>query len=98
MMNCDCNERVGIEINSVKLFKELKAFFREQVNKGIFLEVPVETPHYIGYDIYGKAIKWYANKWYRCKDCGTLWEFQYPDFPAKGFVRKFGDGVYRAKE
>lgn len=47
MMNCDCNERVGIEINSVKLFKELKAFFREQVNKGIFLEVPVETPHYI---------------------------------------------------
>lgn len=31
-------------------------------------------------------MEWYANKWYRCNKCGTLWEFNYPDFPAKGFV------------
>ena len=42
--------------------------------------------------------KWYADKWYKCKCCGTLWEFRYPDFPAKGFVRKFEDGVYYLKD
>ena len=30
--------------------------------------------------------------------CGCLWEFKYPDFPAKGFVRKFADGIYHQKE
>lgn len=48
--------------------------------------------------MYGNAVKWYADKWYKCKDCGALWEFDYPDFPASGFVRKFDDGVYRPKE
>lgn len=98
MMQCDCSERVGVEVNSIKLFKELKDFFQEQITKGIFIEVPVEIPHYIGYDMNSNAIKWYADKWYKCKCCGTLWEFDYPDFPAKGFVRKFDDGVYRPKE
>ena len=40
----------------------------------------------------------YADKWYKCKCCGTLWEFLYPDFPMKGFVRKFPDGKYRMED
>lgn len=98
MINCDCNERFSIDINSIILFKEMKYYFQEQVDQGIFVEVPVEIPHYIGYDINGNIIKWYANRWYKCKCCGSLWEFDYPDFPAEGFVRKFEDGVYRPKE
>ena len=39
--------------------------------------------------------KTYSN---RCICCGCLWEFKYPDFPAKGFVRKFADGIYHQKE
>ena len=31
---------------------------------------------------------------YKCNVCGCLWEFEYPDFPAKGFVRKFENGKY----
>ncbi|MDO5539030.1 MAG: hypothetical protein Q4F83_02995 [Eubacteriales bacterium] len=97
MIKCDCKERIGIEIKSYRMFDELKDFFEKRVTEGIFEDIPVEAPHYIGYDSTGKAMKWYANKWYRCKVCGVLWEFDYPDFPAIGFVRKFEDGVYGSK-
>ncbi len=40
------------------------------------------------------VIKWYATKWYKCNSCGCLWEFNYPDFPAKGFVKKYENGKY----
>ena len=35
-MKCDCGERIEIEINSMKLFEELKKFFDEQKKVGIF--------------------------------------------------------------
>lgn len=101
-MKCDCNERIGIKINSYQLFENLKNFFDRQVEQGLFLDVPVAEPYFCGYHLNPENIKdeykWYASKWYKCKDCGALWEFQYPDFPAKGFVRKFKNGVYRPKE
>lgn len=101
MIKCDCDERMGIEINSYELFKELKEFFERQVKETIFCEVPVELPYFQGYNLPLEKIKdeykWYADKWYRCNRCGTLWELVYPDFPAKGFVRKFEDGKYYTK-
>ena len=48
-MNCDCAERLGIRINSYNFLIELKEFFEGQVQKGIFEDVPVEEPYYIGY-------------------------------------------------
>lgn len=51
MISCDCDERIGIKIDSWKQFEELKEFFEEQVKKGIFIEIPVEKPYYIGYDV-----------------------------------------------
>ncbi|SHN02736.1 hypothetical protein SAMN02746066_04474 [Anaerosporobacter mobilis DSM 15930] len=102
MKRCDCDERIGIEIKSWNLFQELKMFFEEQVNKGIFLEVLVEAPYFQGYNLEPEEVKeeykWYADKWYKCNECGTLWEIKYPDFPAKGFVRKFEAGKYQVKE
>lgn len=90
---CDCKDRHGIGVNSYKLYEQLKYFFDKQVKKGIFRDVPVTEPFYVGYsEIEDKEIKWYATKWYKCNSCGCLWEFDYPDFPAKGFVRKFDDG------
>lgn len=101
MINCDCHERIGIEINSYQLLLELKTFFEEQVKKGLFLELPVVEPYFQGYNLPPDKVKdeykWYADKWYKCKKCGTLWEIKYPDFPAKGFVRKFADGKYQMK-
>lgn len=102
MIKCDCNERVGIEINSYQLFEDLKAFFNKQVKKRTFLDIPVTEPYFCGYNLKPEDVKdeykWYANKWYECKCCGTLWEFVYPDFPTKGFVRKFEDGIYHLKD
>lgn len=97
MIQCDCAERIGIEINSYDSFIELQKFFENQVVKGAFSVIPVENPYYIGFNSTGKALKWYANAWYKCKVCGTLWEIRYPDFPASGFVRKFADGQYRPR-
>lgn len=98
MIKCDCDERVGIEINSYDLFVQLKKFFEEQVRKEVFLEISVDKPYYIGYSATGKQMEWYADKWYKCNICGTIWEFQYPDFPAQGSVRKFENGIYCPKE
>ena len=39
MKCCDCDERIGIKINSWKQFEELKSFFEEQVEKGIFMVI-----------------------------------------------------------
>ena len=97
-MKCDCAERIGIRINSYNFFIELKEFFKGQVQKGIFEDVPVEEPYYIGYSEDSDPLYWYADKWYRCNACGTLWEFRYPDFPAVGRVRKFEDGIYPGPE
>lgn len=88
MKNCDCAERIGIKVNSWIQFEELKAFFKEQTENGVFAEVSVDTPHYIGYSNDGTALEWYADKWYKCRCCGVLWEFKYPDFPAQGEVKK----------
>ena len=94
-VGCDCKERYGTEINSYKLFEDLKDFFEEQVRRGVFGDIPVGEPFYTGYsEIRKEEVKWYATKWYKCNVCGCLWEFDYPDFPAKGFVRKFDDGKY----
>ena len=102
LRRCGCSERIGIEINSLKLFEELKAFFEEQAEKEVFSDIKVEQPYFIGHyldlDNLQKQCKYYADKWYKCKCCGCLWEFQYPDFPAMGFVRKFSDGKYALKK
>lgn len=99
MIKCDCEERKGIEINSIQLFKELQAFFEKQVINGFFSDVKVECPYYVWIDeVSAEKVEWYANKWYKCNCCGTLWEFNYPDFPTKGFVRKYEDGKYNGKE
>ena len=98
MMRCDCSERVGIKIDSIKLFEELKIFFEERVEQGVFKEIKVKEPYYVWKNGWFKRVKWYADKWYKCKACGVLWEFKYPDFPAQGFVKKYVDGIYTGKE
>ncbi len=93
---CECSERYETKIDTWKLFEEIKSYFEEQVSLGVYEDISVTEPYYVGQSD-AQTIKWYADKWYRCKICGCLWEFVYPDFPANGFVRKFPDGVYRER-
>ena len=96
-LRCDCDKRIAVEINSQSLFLELKKFFEKQVENGIFIEEKNKAPFYVWKR--GEIEKeYYASKWYRCKICGCLWEFEYPDFPAKGFVRKYENGIYTGKK
>ncbi|MDD8048712.1 MAG: hypothetical protein PHH04_03810 [Thomasclavelia sp.] len=98
MSICNCNKRNGMEINTKKEFEDLKTYFTQQLCDGIFEDIQIVSPYYVGINEKQQKIEWYADKWYKCKCCGCLWEFIYPDFPAKGFVRKFEDGVYHQME
>ena len=88
MKNCDCSERVETKINSWSQFEEIKNFFEERKRENVFIDLPVTKPYYIGYSADGKAMSWYADKWYKCRECGVIWEVVYPEFPAQGFVKK----------
>ena len=94
---CECSSRYPAEIDSASLFAEIKDFFEEQATLGIYDSVPVTQPYYY-WQSGGRVAEYFADKWYVCKVCGCLWEFQYPDFPMKGEVRKFADGKYKAQD
>jgi hypothetical protein len=91
---CDCNEHLGLSIYSNEDYKIAKVFLENRIDNNIFVETDVLEPYYVGK---GKHINeiLYADKWYLCAECGCLWEFCKPEFPAFGFVRKFADGVYK---
>lgn len=97
-INCECTERIGIEIDSFRLFEEIKGFFQEEVNKGVFEDLSDYSR--IWYKHGGTETKILRDtiKHYKCRMCGCLWEFRYPEFPASGRVRKFSDGIYHEKE
>lgn len=90
---CDCDERVGTDIDSIKMLDYINEWINKNLEEGVFEELEVSIPFAI--DI-GKnesqTIRFYADKWYKCRNCGTFWEIIYPDFPMIGTVRKFIDG------
>jgi len=38
-INCECTERIGVEIDSFRLFEEIKDFFQEEAKKGVFKDL-----------------------------------------------------------
>lgn len=97
-IECDCNERIGIEIDSYKLFEELKDFFSEQVAKGVFEDISNYDRIWHEHGGTEKNVYRQTIKCYKCKACGRLWEFRYPEFPAPGKIKKYPDGVYSGKD
>lgn len=90
---CACCGRSEQLIASLKEFYEVKKFFDSQCEMGDYQEIAPAKPYY-SWKSGCNEKKWYATKWYCCQECGCLWEVNYPDFPTKGFVRKFPDGKY----
>lgn len=86
-MRCKCNEDTSGEIDSITKFEQIRRFFQRQVEQGIYEEVPVKKPYYVW-----RFRKYYADKWYRCKEYGCLWEIIYPDLPTNRSVNKFPHG------
>ncbi|MBP3541398.1 MAG: hypothetical protein J6K72_06250 [Clostridia bacterium] len=92
-LKCDCENRIETEINSVRQDEEIRGFFFRETEKGVYLEMKPELPYYT-WAHGSRKVTWFATKWYKCNACGCLWEYNEPDFPAKGFVRKFSSGSY----
>ncbi len=88
---CDCNVRVGTDIDSYQLFKEFKEFFDAQVKKGTFNDMTDYSKVWYLDGGAEKEVYRTTIKYYECKCCRCRWEFMYPEFPAFGKVIK----VYR---
>lgn len=91
MINCDSEKRYGTEIISLKMFDEINDFFIRCCNNKIYKEKKIKKPYYL----HNYFLRCYADKWYRCKCCGTLWELKFPDEKGGAWVRKFSNGKYR---
>lgn len=87
-MKCDCDDRIGIEINSISSFKKYKEFFESQVDKGIYEDI--SDYNRIWYKDGGteKEIYRTTHKYYKCIVCHCIWEFIYPEIPASGRIKK----------
>lgn len=94
-LDCDCAERVGIEIDSFKQFELFKSFFQTQVANGIFQDVSDYSKIWHEHGGSQKELYSTTTKQYKCMACDCSWELQYPEFPASGVVRKFPGGIYR---
>ena len=95
--NCECDTRYATLVESQVVSKEVEEFFKEQLEKGIFVDIEVEEP-YFRFGSEQKHVEVFASKWYKCTICGCLWEYDKLDFDCdkrRGFVRKFPTGVYR---
>ena len=94
--NCNCAAMDDEELDTWKKFEKSKEYFETQVKQGIFKEKRVTKPYYKWKSdtLKGRLghMEYYATKWYKCRVCGCLWEFEYPDFPSCGFVRRIEDG------
>ena len=87
-LKCECAERYEAKIDSYVLFQEIREFFETGIVNGSFEDIPIQNPIRL-FDDYGNIVtEWYPDKWYKCKVCGQLWAFEYPDFPAQGNVYK----------
>lgn len=75
METCCCELISNQIISSSIQFEQIKSLFE----KNDFKSVPVRKPYY--------SLGSFADKWYKCRQCGRVWEFVYPEFPAKGHVR-----------
>lgn len=82
-----------LTVSDPAIFECLKAFFTEQVRSDGLVEEEPKEPYHVERNG-EELLEWYATKWYRCLQCGCLWEFRHPDSDEEGFVRKFTEGQY----
>ncbi len=90
---CHCNLQDSAWITSEMEYNIINDFFSQQLENGIFKSIPIDSPYHIENSALGET-QLYADEWYRCLVCGTLWELKKMTSTHKGFVRKFDDGVY----
>lgn len=75
MEKCCCNLISNQVIRSSNQFTQMKSFFEKNNYKSMMVRKP--------YYLFGC----FADKWYKCRQCGRVWEFVYPEFPEQGHIK-----------
>jgi len=91
-IKCECNERYSADIDSWKLFLEVRGFLEKGLADGVFKDATVIKPLDFGKNEVGEQIWHYTQRLFVCRVCGCLWALRYPDFPAHGYVGKYPEG------
>lgn len=81
---CRCNDLSNLKIVRPSQLQCLIDFF--STYDDTYYVIPVERPYYSGKNAHGVVLEWYADQWFKCKDCGRIWELCYPDFPSYGHL------------
>ena len=97
-LKCECSERYSVDIDSWKLFIEVKDFLDSGLENGLFKDVTVRAPLDFGKNEAGEQIWHYTQRLFSCCVCGCLWALRYPDFPAHGYIGKYTEGTLDEKE
>lgn len=48
-VKCECRQLHETEINSWDLFQDITDYFEKKENDGLYEDIPVTKPYYIGY-------------------------------------------------
>lgn len=92
-MQCHCALQDNEYITSSGENSIIVDFLSRQLSTGIFKSIPVSSPYCIRESTLGENLL-YADKWYKCNVCDTLWEYKILTSREKGFIRKFKNDTY----
>ena len=86
---CSCNEEKEIIINTLEEFLYYKNFFENKTVEKVFLDLSDYNSIWHGDGGEEKNYKVRTIKHYKCKECGSIWEFIYPRTDFDGKINKF---------
>jgi hypothetical protein len=84
---CACFGQETITIDSHKRLAEVEDTIASRLEDKTLIGMPVGWPFNIAFS-HTEIWFFFADSWYHCQECGAVWEFVRPDFPAKGFLRR----------
>ncbi len=92
-IKCKCDERLKSEHLSLDEAEEVETILSECVKKKLFRKThPLRIIGYFRMEIDETVYR--RRKWYKCRKCGCIWEYQMPDEKGGAWIRKFTDGKY----
>ena len=91
--NCECDEKLVSEHLSLDEAEEVETILSECIQKKLFRKThPLRIIGYFRMEIDETVYR--RRKWYKCRKCGCIWEYQMPDEKGGAWIRKFADGKY----
>ena len=93
MRKCECNTLLTSKHLAIDEVEEVEKILLECVRKKLFKKThPLRVVGYFRMEI--MEDEYQRRRWYRCRNCGCIWEYR--TFGEKGgaWIRQFEDGKY----